>query len=170
MKSVKIRAGVKADICNITLVEQFIWVSLRHIVDGIKNFCFLTQFIHSCRIFLFSETYSSVVKNLPAVQEPQETWVWSLGLEDPVEEELALQYSCLENPVDRGAWWVRVCGVAKSRTRLSGLAQHGMCVVHYSLQRTFMSITQLILTSIIWPVMMKLGFNPWPSLSSALLS
>ena len=30
-----------------------------------------------------------------------------------------LQYSCLENPVDRGAWWAAVCGVAKSRTRLS---------------------------------------------------
>ena len=49
---------MKADICDITLVEQFIRVSLRHIVDGIKNMCFLTQFIHSCRIFLFSETYS----------------------------------------------------------------------------------------------------------------
>ena len=30
-----------------------------------------------------------------------------------------LQYSCLENPVDRGAWWATVHGVAKSRTRLS---------------------------------------------------
>ena len=29
-----------------------------------------------------------------------------------------LQYSCLENPMDRGAWWVAVHGVAKSRTRL----------------------------------------------------
>ena len=29
-----------------------------------------------------------------------------------------LQYSCLENPVDRGAWWAAVHGVAKSRTRL----------------------------------------------------
>ena len=30
-----------------------------------------------------------------------------------------LQYSCLENPMDRGAWWAAVCGVTKSRTRLS---------------------------------------------------
>ena len=30
-----------------------------------------------------------------------------------------LQYSCLENPVDRGAWWAAVHEVAKSRTRLS---------------------------------------------------
>ena len=30
-----------------------------------------------------------------------------------------LQYSCLENLVDGGAWWAAVHGVAKSRTRLS---------------------------------------------------
>ena len=32
-----------------------------------------------------------------------------------------LQYSCLENPMDRGAWWATVHGVAKSRTRLSDI-------------------------------------------------
>ena len=31
----------------------------------------------------------------------------------------ALQYSCLENPMDRGAWQATVHGVAKSQTRLS---------------------------------------------------
>ena len=30
-----------------------------------------------------------------------------------------LQYSCLESPVDRGAWWATVHGVAEGRTRLS---------------------------------------------------
>ena len=30
-----------------------------------------------------------------------------------------LQYSCLENPMDGGAWWAEVHGVAKSQTRLS---------------------------------------------------
>ena len=30
-----------------------------------------------------------------------------------------LQYSCLENPIDRGPWWATVHGVAKSQTRLS---------------------------------------------------
>ena len=30
-----------------------------------------------------------------------------------------LQYSCLENPMDGGAWWATVHGVAKSGTRLS---------------------------------------------------
>ena len=30
-----------------------------------------------------------------------------------------VQYSCLENPMDRGAWWATVHGVAKSQTRLN---------------------------------------------------
>ena len=33
-----------------------------------------------------------------------------------------LQYSCLENPVDRGAWWAAVHGVTQSRTRLKRLS------------------------------------------------
>jgi len=34
-----------------------------------------------------------------------------------------LQYSCLENPMNRGAWWATVQGVSKSRTWPSDLAQ-----------------------------------------------
>ena len=35
-----------------------------------------------------------------------------------------LQYSCLENPMDRGAWWVTIHGVSKSWTRLSNFIYH----------------------------------------------
>ena len=35
-----------------------------------------------------------------------------------------LQYSCLENPVDRGAWWAAVHRVAQSQTRLKWLSMH----------------------------------------------
>ena len=35
-----------------------------------------------------------------------------------------LQYSCLENLVDRGAWWAAVHGVAQSQTRLKRLSMH----------------------------------------------
>ena len=47
----------------------------------------------------------------------QETWVRSLGWEDPLEKgilDYPLQYSCLENSKDRGAWWATVHGVTKS--------------------------------------------------------
>ena len=36
-----------------------------------------------------------------------------------------LQYSCLENPMDGGAWWAAVHGVAQSRTRLKQLSSSG---------------------------------------------
>ena len=35
-----------------------------------------------------------------------------------------LQYSCLENPMNRGAWWTTVQRVAKSRTQLKRLSRH----------------------------------------------
>ena len=35
-----------------------------------------------------------------------------------------LQFSCLENLMDRGAWWAKVCGVAKRRTWLKRLSMH----------------------------------------------
>ena len=35
-----------------------------------------------------------------------------------------LLYSCLENPIDRGAWWATVHGVTKSRTRPKRMSIH----------------------------------------------
>ena len=50
----------------------------------------------------------------------QETRVHSLSQKIPGEEnDTPLQYSCLENPMDGGAWKAAVHGVAKSWTRLS---------------------------------------------------
>ena len=61
-----------------------------------------------------------MVKHLPAMRE---TWVWSLGREKSPGEGNGnpLQYSCLENPMDRGGWRATVHGVAKSQTRLKQL-------------------------------------------------
>ena len=58
---------------------------------------------------------AQLVNNLSAVQE---TWVQSLGWEDPLEKGTAsylLQYSCLKNPTDRGVWQVAIHGVARVR-------------------------------------------------------
>jgi len=81
-------------LCNITY-SQFpgLGLSHRHLWPG---------------AFLVAQ----MVKNLP---EMQETWVWSLGWEDPLEKEMA-NYSCLENSMDRGAWRATVHGVTKSQT------------------------------------------------------
>ena len=60
---------------------------------------------------------AQMAKNLPAVQK---TCVQPLGQEDPLQKEKAtLQYSCLENSMNKGAWLTVVCGIAKSQTQLS---------------------------------------------------
>ena len=62
---------------------------------------------------------AQMVKNLPAMQQ---TWVRSLGWEEPLEEGMATHSGILawRIPTDRGAWWATVNVVAKSQTRLSG--------------------------------------------------
>ena len=71
----------------------------------------------------------SVVKNSPAQQE---AWIWSLGLEDSPGEGNSnpLQYCCLDNPMDRGAWQAAVHGVTKSRARFSYWG-HTHCTIYY---------------------------------------
>ena len=49
----------------------------------------------------------SEVNNLPGIQEILETWAYSPGQEDSLNP---LQYSCLENPMDRGACQATVHG------------------------------------------------------------
>ena len=63
---------------------------------------------------VWTSLVAQTVKRLPTMWE---TWVQSLGREEG--NGSPLQYSCLENPMDGGAWWATVHGVAKSRTRLS---------------------------------------------------
>ena len=61
---------------------------------------------------------AQTVKNLLAMQG---TRVLPLGCKDQLEKGACnpLQYSCLENSMDRGAWQATVHGVTNSQTRLS---------------------------------------------------
>ena len=63
-------------------------------------------------ICIWASLVAQAVKNLPAVWE---TWVRSLGLEDPLEEGMATHSSVLawKIPMERGAWWAIVHGVTK---------------------------------------------------------
>ena len=68
---------------------------------------------------------AQTVKNLPAMQE---TWVWSLDWEDPLEKGThgdPLQFSGLENSMDRRASWATVHGVTKSQTQLTDFPYRG---------------------------------------------
>ena len=61
------------------------------------------KIVHVTILFFPQPMVAQTVKHLPTMQKTQ---VQSLGWEDPLEKEMAnpLQYSCLENPTDRGAW------------------------------------------------------------------
>ena len=63
----------------------------------------------------------AVVKNPPA--NAGDAWdmgsISGLGRSLGEGNDNLLQYSCLENPMDKGAWQVTVCGVTKSLTWLS---------------------------------------------------
>ena len=61
---------------------------------------------------------SSVVKNLPA-NARDACSVPGLGRSPGEGNGSALQCSCLENPKDRGAWWVTVRGVTKNQVQLN---------------------------------------------------
>ena len=60
---------------------------------------------------------SATVKNLPANAGGAKDA--GSGRSPGEENGSPLQYFCLENPMDEGAWWATVHGVAKSRTRLT---------------------------------------------------
>ena len=76
---------------------------------GDSSFCVLED-CHPTQASLGAQT----VKSLSAVQE---TWVWSLVGEDPLEKEITTHSRILawKNPMDREAWRAAVHGVAKSQ-------------------------------------------------------
>ena len=61
-----------------------------------------------------------VIKNLPANagDAGDVGLILGLGRSPGGRRSNPLHYSCLENPMDRGAWWATVHSVAKSQTRL----------------------------------------------------
>ena len=65
-----------------------------------------------------------VVKNLSvnAGDVRDAGWIPRLGRSPGERNSNQLQYSCLENPMDRGAWWATVHGVAKSQIQLKYLS------------------------------------------------
>ena len=62
-----------------------------------------------------------MVKNLPANagDTRDKTLIPGSGRSPGVGNGNSLQYSCLENSMDKAAWWVTVLGVAKNKARLS---------------------------------------------------
>ena len=92
--------------------------SMDCIVHGVRKSQTRLGNFHFQKFILWSQSLvAEKVKNLSAMKE---TWVRSLSQEDSLEKGNGnpLQYSGLENRMDRGAWQDTVHGVAKTRPRL----------------------------------------------------
>ena len=81
-----------------------------------------------------------MVRNLPGMQETG--LIPGLGRSPGEGNSYPLQCSCLGNPMDRGAWWITVCGVAKSWTwqsNDSGIASwaEAWLSAHISVRKSF---------------------------------
>ena len=102
--------------CNCVILLQVITVGTSNSKD-LSSRDFKEKIIYVILVNILAGCLAQMVKNLPAMQE---TWVQSLGWEDPLEkgEGYPLHHSCLDNSTDREAWWATVHGVAQSWTRL----------------------------------------------------
>ena len=83
-------------------------------------------------ILLCASQVALVVKNPSVNAGNQEMYVWSLGLEKSPGggHRNPLQYSCLKNPMDRGAWQATVHRVTQSKTCLKQLSTHACMHIH----------------------------------------
>ena len=84
---------------------------------GKRNYLYLTTLISQVAL---------VVKNLPASAGGvrDKSSISGLGRTPGGGHGNPLQYSCLGNPIDRGAWWSTVHWVAKNRTQLKQFSTH----------------------------------------------
>ena len=90
-------------------------------------------------IYIYTESTNPSTATMTAISKmecnswiataPSKEWRWTwyliwaeLGIWTGEGNGNPLQYSCLENPVDSGAWWAAVYGVAHSQTRLKWLS------------------------------------------------
>ena len=110
-----------------------------HCRSPLPNRWFSTYSYYCLTVHLYSWSHTLTqnhqVSCIPAIFEwtQQEVLSWSRGTTEQLHFHFSLacigegngkslQYSCLENPRDGGAWWAAVYGVAQSRTRLKRLS------------------------------------------------
>ena len=88
----------------------------------------LHSFLLQNTVVLWGFLRGSVVKYPPEMQETQESedFIPGSGRSPEGRHGNPLQYFCLENPVDRGAWWATIHRVTKSQTWLTWLSMQAL--------------------------------------------
>ena len=113
----------------------------RHCASGLQEWhCHWEEKPSLDAAFEHGSTYHGcwVVKNLPANNAGDAGDLVSIpgsGRSPGGGNGNPFQYSCLENLMDRGAWWATVHGIAKSQTQLKWLSMHA--VLTYPVMVTF---------------------------------
>ena len=104
------RRGYRTKGCRVRRVQASSFSQLY-----LKPIFMIIQLMLNFVCFVLASLVAQKVKNLPAMQE---TWVGSLGWDDPLEKGMATHFSILawRIPMDRGAWQATVHRVTKSWT------------------------------------------------------
>ena len=98
-------AGIGLWVTNIlpgfNIFQRKIIPPIQKALEALKV-CFLYPILHSCKLLGTMSPVAQMVKHLPAMQE---TWIQSLGQEDPLEKKKATHFNILawETPMLRGA-------------------------------------------------------------------
>ena len=94
-------------LCQIKITPSWEWLDQGN-YENLRNISFCTKYL---KVYTFFTGGSKKKKNVPD-NAGHTGSIPGLG-RSPGEGNNPLQHSCLENPMDRGAWWATVHGVAK---------------------------------------------------------
>ena len=100
------------------LLKKCRWMGSYHL-GHLEGFVFLSRCLGDLGAPYIASLVAQRLKRLPPLWETRVRSMPGLGRSPGGGHGNPLQYSCLENPMDGGAWWATVHGVAKSRTCLS---------------------------------------------------
>ena len=111
---------------NCLLMGFCIAITIQIYISSISRVCFSWAYQFTSKLGLLA----LVVKDLPANTEDirDASLIPGLGRFPGGRHGNPLQYSCLENSMNRGVWWALVHRLAKSQTRLKQLCMHSLCI------------------------------------------
>ena len=112
--------------------------SLDYTVHGVtKSWTWLSDFHFHFLSYMYSKVIQFYIYTYTHTHTHSHTHIWG-------GHGSLLQYSCLENSMDRGAWWAIVHGVTKSWTRLKQLSTGAHAHTHTHTQKNIYILFQIL--------------------------
>ena len=144
--------GGRRGYCLVLFYILYIYIYIKYVCIYIYIVCiYIYKMFYSLQGYIRASLVAQMIKNLPAMQE---TWVQTLGWEDALEKGIRnsnpLQCSCLENSMDREAWWATVHGVTKSQTWLSDSHIHTQGYIMNVMSPSTLGISNINISDLEW--------------------